>query len=171
MLTISTQSDIIVIHIPNKEIIMIITFCGHSNFVKTAEHEKRLINFFEEKIGENPAEMYLGGYGGFDDFAYSCCKKYKEKNPNISLVFITPYMTLEYQKNRLEYKKTKYDYIVYPEIEDKPLKFAITYRNRFMVEKADFIVAYVAHTYSGAYQTYKYAKGKGKEIFNLAEFK
>ena len=62
----------------------------------------------------------------------------------------------------------KYDSIIYPEIENKPRKFAIFYRNRYMVEKADYVVAYVEHSWGGAYQAYKYAKGKGKSVYNLA---
>ena len=56
---------------------------------------------------------------------------------------ITPYMTVEYQRNPLAYQKDKYDAIIYPEIEGKPQKFAISYRNKWMVDKADCVVAYV----------------------------
>ena len=107
---------------------MIITFCGHSQFTRTEEYEQKILAFLEEKVGDNPADFYLGGYGSFDSFAYDCCKKYKAIHPGVSLIFITPYMTVEYQQNHLEYQKTRYDEIIYPEIEDKPPRFAITYR-------------------------------------------
>ena len=45
---------------------MIITFCGHDQFRKTAEHEQKLLAFLEKTVGDQPAEMYLGGYGEFD---------------------------------------------------------------------------------------------------------
>lgn len=149
---------------------MIVTFCGHSQFSKSKECEQKLLAFLENKVGNCSAEMYLGGYGGFDNFAYDCCKQYKRTHTGVSLVFVTPYLTVEYQKNYLEFQKSRYDYIIYPEIENKPKRFAITYRNRYMVEKADLVIAYVSHKYGGAYDTYKYAKRKGKEIFNLANF-
>jgi len=149
---------------------MIVTFCGHAKFSKTGEYEQKILAFLEKKVGDQPADMYLGGYGSFDSFAYDCCKKYKEIHPNISLVFVTPYLTIDYQKNHLDYQKTRYDSIIYPEIEDKPKRYAITYRNKYMVEKADYVVAYVSHNWGGAYTTYKHAKRKGKEIFNLAKF-
>ena len=149
---------------------MIVTFCGHAHFTKTREYEHRILTFLEEKIGDQPAYMYLGGYGNFDSFAYECCKKYKESHPNVSLVFVTPYLTIDYQKNHLEHRKIKYDLILYPEIEDKPKRYAITYRNKFMMEKADYVIAYVSHDWGGAYNAYKHAKRKGKEIFNLADF-
>ncbi len=147
---------------------MIITFCGHSDFVKTKEYEQKLLDILEERAGNNSTEMYLGGYGNFDSFAYECCKKYKETHPNTALVFVTPYMTLEYQKNHLEYQKTLYDNIIYPNIEDKPMRFAISYRNKYIIEKADIVISCITHQYGGAYTTYKYAKKLCKEIFNIA---
>ncbi len=149
---------------------MIVTFCGHAHFFKSEEYEQQIFAFLEEKVGDQPADMYLGGYGSFDSFAYDCCKKYKETHPNVSLIFVTPYLTVEYQKNHLNYQQARYDSILYPEIEDKPPRFAISYRNKYMVEKADYVVAYVSHDCGGAYTTYKHAKRKGKEIFNLADF-
>jgi uncharacterized phage-like protein YoqJ len=113
--------------------------------------------------------MYLGGYGGFDDFAYDCCKKYKQTHPGISLVFVTPYLTEAYQKDHLQNQEKRFDYILYPEIENRLPKYAIVYRNKYMVEKADVVIAYVLHDFGGAYATYTYAKRKGKEIFNLAQ--
>ena len=149
---------------------MIIAFCGHAQFCGSYKYEQRILDFLEEHVGERAADMYLGGYGGFDAFAYECCKKYKETHPNTSLVFVTPYLTFDYQRNHLKDQTMRYDSIIYPEIEDKPKRYAITYRNKYMVENADFVVAYVSHNWGGAYATYKHAKRKGKYIFNLAVF-
>ena len=146
---------------------MIVTFCGHARFVKSEEYEKKILSFLEETVADQAADMYLGGYGEFDNFAYDCCKKYKRSHPQISLVFVAPYLTVEYQKNHLVYYKNMYDSILYSEIEDKPIKFAILYRNRYMVERADHVVAYIDHCWGGAYKTYQYAKKIGKSILNL----
>ncbi len=150
---------------------MVVTFCGHAYFQRTEEVEKRMFSFFEEKIGGRSADMYLGGYGDFDCFAYDCCRKYKRINPQISLVFVAPYLTLDYQKNHLSYQEKRYDFTLYPPIEDKPKRYAIIHRNRYMIEKADFVVAYVSHDWGGAYAAYEYGKRKGKELYNLADFK
>ena len=150
---------------------MIVTFCGHREFFKKAEYEQKVLAFLQERVGEQCADMYLGGYGGFDSFAYDCCKKYQATHPQTSLVFVTPYLTLEYQRNRLQYEEKLYDTIVYLDIENKPKRYAIVYRNKYMVEKADLVIAYVSHNWGGAYATYQHAKRKGKEIFNLTDFK
>lgn len=147
---------------------MIVTFCGHSQFRRTEELDRELLTILEEKIGDVPADLYLGGYGDFDRFAYDCCRKYKETHPNVSLVYVTPYLTAKYQRNHLEYEKTRYDAILYPDIEKIPPRLAIVYRNRYMVEMADLVVAYVSHSSGGAYATYQHAQKKGKVIYNLA---
>ena len=147
---------------------MILSFCGHASFSATEALEKCLLKFLDGVIGQEPAFFYLGGYGAFDEFAYATCKKYKETHPNVRLVYITPYITEEYQKKVLALETKRYDEIIYPEIENKPLRFAISYRNQWMMEKADIVIAFVAHDWGGAYKSYQYAKRKGKRIFNLA---
>ena len=67
----------------------------------------------------------------------------------------------------MEYCNRIYDETVYPEIEKKPLRFAIVYRNRWMVEMADYVVAYINRDWGGAYKTYEHAKRKKKPIFNI----
>ena len=148
---------------------MIVTFCGHARFSAKEGLEEKILEILKKTVGDNKAELYLGGCGKFDSLAYSCGVKYKKEHPKISLVFVTPYLSVAYQQNRLKNEAERYDYILQPEIEDKPQKFAIVYRNRYMVEKADLVVAYVEHSWGGAYQMYMYAKRKGKEIYNLAD--
>ena len=146
---------------------MIVTFFGHAQFLVKKEYESAVLSILEEKIGDKSADIYLGGYGEFDNFAYYCCKKYKTTHPNISLLFVTPYITTSYQENHLEYEKNRYDAILYPPIENKPPRFAIVYRNQWMIDQADLIFFGITKKSGGAYKTYQYAKSKKKEILNL----
>ncbi len=148
---------------------MVITFCGHSEFRRSVEYEEKILTFLEAVVGDRPTDMYLGGYGEFDEFARDCCAKYKQTHQNVSLVLVTPYIHTNYKSGRLSGQKDRYDSTLYPGLEDKPLRFAITYRNRYMVEQADYVVAFITHTWGGAYTTYKYAKSKGKKILNIAK--
>ena len=77
---------------------MIITFCGHSQYTESGEDEQKILSFLTEKIGDRPAALYLGGYGAFDAFALKCGKKYREAHPDTKLIFVTPYITENYQK-------------------------------------------------------------------------
>ena len=148
---------------------MVVTFFGHSQFPKTSEYEKKILEHLEKELGDSPVDFYLGDYGDFDALAYECCKKYKEKHESASLIFITPYITEEYQKNHLKYKKARFDEIIYPEIEDKPKRYALTYRNRWMVDKADLVIMGILHRYGGAYDTYRYARRRKKRILSATE--
>ena len=148
---------------------MIITFCGHASYTPRVGDEERLLSLLDEIVGDSSAELYLGGYGAFDAFARRCGGKYQDTHPATRLVFVTPYMTEEYQKSHLEPIKHIYDAIVYPPIENVPLRFAISHRNKWMAEQADVVVAYITHEFGGAYGTYKHAKRKRKTIFNLAD--
>ena len=59
---------------------MIITFCGHSSFVETEEYKNKTLKILISITKDTPVEFYLGGYGGFDEFAYFCCNEYKKIN-------------------------------------------------------------------------------------------
>ena len=142
---------------------MIVTFFGHAQFQGTQTHKQALLSILEEQIGDAPCEMYLGGYGGFDRFAYECCKEYQKKHKNVSLILV-----LAYLREKKQSAAEGYDRTLYPTIEDKPLRFAISYRNRYMAEKADLVIAFVQHNFGGAYQGCKHARRKGKKVFNLA---
>ncbi|MBQ9803148.1 MAG: hypothetical protein IJW51_08805 [Clostridia bacterium] len=148
---------------------MIITFCGHSQYEESAEDEEKILSLLTELVGDRHAELYLGGYGSFDAFARKCGKKFQKTHPNTKLVFIPPYITIDYQKNHLNAEKDLYDEILYPSLEDKPLKFAILYRNKWMAERADCVIAYITHDWGGAYQTYKHAKRQNKPLYNISD--
>ena len=60
---------------------MIITFCGHADFQKTETYERELLAILDAIIGDGSAELYLGGYGLFDAFAFECGKKIQKKPP------------------------------------------------------------------------------------------
>lgn len=57
-----------------------------------------------------------------------------------------------------------FDDTLYPEIEKVPPKFAIIKRNEWMIDKSDFLIAYVEHNWGGAYRTLEYAKRKKKNV-------
>lgn len=146
---------------------MIVTFCGHADYNPSAHHEKTILDLLEEKIGDRHAELYLGGYGSFDRFALLCGKRFQASHPNVKLIFISPYMPNDLEKNHLKQIVAAYDEIVYPPLERVPRRVAILRRNLWMVEHADLVVAYVIRSFGGAYQTLQHAQKCNKEIFEL----
>ena len=152
---------------------MIISFFGHSSFPCGKEWEDRLLSTIEAEVGDksegrdSQTDFLLGNYGNFDALAYRVCKKYKSNHPRSRLIFVTPYISEGYGK--LAVSSHDYDLTIYPEIEDKPKRFAITYRNRYMAEAADLVICYINRTSGGAYQAVNYARKLGRRIINLAK--
>lgn len=147
---------------------MIITFCGHSNYSFDDIVKEKLRGLLLQEIRKNPAcKFYLGGYGDFDSLCLNILKEIKADFPAIELLFITPYLNDNYSK--LETAKLYYDGIIYPPLENVPRQFCISKRNEWMVNEADFLIAFVKYSWSGAAKTLEYAKRKKVGFFNLAE--
>ena len=145
---------------------MIISFCGHSNFIQS-DNDKDVVIDIIKKIAKNkPVDFYLGGYGNFDTFALSCAIKYKETHKNTKICFITPYIGkwLDKRKNVI---KENFDVVIYPELEQIPQKFAILKRNEWIAKNSDYIFAYVSTHFGGAYRMLLYAHKHKKTYFNL----
>ena len=73
-------------------------------------------------------------------------------------------------------RKYEFDFLdeytdtMYPEsLENIHPKYAIAWRNNWMVDKADVIICYVKHRIGAAYQFVEKARRKGKKIINLAD--
>lgn len=143
---------------------MIITFCGHSDFISNYEYEKRVLDILEKEMVNGCGEIYLGEYGAFDLFAYECSKRFKQTHEKILLTFVTPYL-FNISKEKLD----RFDNVIYPELENVPKRYAILKRNEYMIEKADVVIAYVNRSFGGANKSYQLAKRKNKKIYNLAK--
>ena len=146
---------------------MVIVFCGHSDYVQNTQDEEKILNILEVELGDASCEIFLGGYGNFDAFALRCAKKFKQNHPNTKLRLITPY--LENQKIFCE--KEAFDSIIYPSLERVPPRYAISHRNKWMIEQANIVISYVSRQYGGAYTMYLDAKRKTKKTYNLGTLK
>ena len=149
------------------ELLMIITFCGHSDFLFSDDVKQQLKNILLNEIRKNPTcKFYLGGYGDFDSLCLRSLRELKKEFQDIELIFITPYIDKNYSK--LDFAKYHYDDVIFPPLESVPRKFAILKRNEWMVDEADLVIAYVMYSWGGAAKTLEYAKRKKKTIINLA---
>lgn len=141
---------------------MIVTFCSHREIEQTTEVEEWLQTVIHGLIEQGATTFYLGGYGAFDGLAASVLRKEKKNHPWIELILV-----LAYLNGRQD--AVGYDGSVYPELEKIPRRFAILHRNRWMVQSADVVVAYVLHDWGGAATTLRYAKQKRKRIISYSE--
>jgi len=141
---------------------MIVTLCGHAQISQVEEVEKWLYAVSESLIEQGAVTFYLGGYGAFDGLAASVLREQKKRYPQIELVLV-----LAYLNDRRD--TSGYDRTVYPPLETVPRRFAISHRNRWMVEVSDVVVAYVLHDWGGAATTLRCAKQKAKQIISYCD--
>lgn len=143
---------------------MICCFFGHKD-TPSSIYEK-LEEAVERTIMENGATSFLvGNQGQFDGMALKALRHLKKKYPHISYNVVLAYMPPEKEEwNHYEFGET-----MLPEgIENIHPRYAISWRNKWMVNEADIIIAYITHSWGGAAQYVEKARKKGKEIVNLA---
>ena len=139
---------------------MNVTFCGHAQITEREALQNWLQTVTQSLIEQGATTFYLGGYGAFDSLAAAVLREQKKRYPQIELVLV-----LAYLNDRRD--TSGYDRTVYPPLETVPRRFAISHRNRWMVEVSDVVVAYVLHDWGGAATTLRYAKQKKKKILYL----
>ncbi len=146
---------------------MIVTFCGHRDFVENADIEKRLAALIEKYARENDRLIcYNGGYGNFDYFAAKCVQRLQERYSNICNCLVLPYIDQPFL-DRIAVFKNLFDETIYPPLENVPRKYAIIRRNELMVDSADIVIAYVKYSWGGAARTLEYAKRKKKTVIQI----
>ncbi len=156
-----------IIFVENHEygkIYMIITFIGHGKIDITADLQEKIKNTITENIF--PATtFYCGGYGNFDNACAKIVHQLKAIYPHIQSYYVTPYIDAP----QLEVAKTVgwYDGIIYPPLENIPLRLAIVKRNEYMIDKADLIISFVTHSWGGAATALAYATKKKKRVISL----
>lgn len=141
---------------------MIVTFCGHRQVENEDQVRQWLENAVDGLIREGADVFYLGGYGGFDRMALTVVNKAKEAHPGVRAILVLPYLDRSIDLDA-------YDGSVYPPLEKVPRRYAISRRNRWMVDQADVVVAYVIHEWGGAATTLRYAEAKKKTIIRFPE--
>ena len=141
---------------------MTVTFFGHKDTPKEIEPTLRatLIDLIENK---NVTVFYVGNNGNFDTMVRRQLEDLSHTYPitySVVLAYL-PTMKSEYD----DYTNT-----ILPEgIETAPKRFAISYRNKWMVEQADIVVTYVTHSFGGAAQFKELAERQGKTVIELSE--
>lgn len=149
------------------------TFAGHREILLEGIEEKLRATIEEVLKKDTEICFYIGGMGEFDRMCEHMVRKCKSEHPDkrIFLVLVEPYMKQSINTNGFLLMK-QYDEIIIPtEWAGCHYKQAITYRNRWMVDHSQYLIACVYRKNGGAYTTLKYAIKKGIQIENLYECK
>lgn len=112
-------------------------------------------------------QFYVGNSGNFDSIVYNTLRKLKQQYPHICYSVVLAYMPKK--TDGFNSDKT-YENTIYPDgLESVPKRFAISVRNKWMIERADMVICYKTHNGGGAAQFISMAEKKGKTIVNLAD--
>lgn len=137
---------------------MVCTFFGHANAPKEIEPiiKSTLIDLIENK---DVTTFYVGNHGNFDNMVVKVLQELSETY-SIKYYVVLAYMP---KKNAIYDNQT----LLPEEIELVHPKYAISWRNKWMIDKSDYVVAYIRRNLGGAYKFYKLANKKRKIVINI----
>lgn len=110
---------------------------------------------------ENISVFYVGTHGAFDRMAYRALKQAKTQHPHICVNVVLAYMPSAKDERYGE------DSLLPEGMETVPKRFAIHYRNQWMLRRASYVVSYVTRNYGGAAKYVQKAKTQGKTVISL----
>lgn len=137
---------------------MVCTFFGHRDS-PTDIYQKLKNEIIKLIEGDGVDTFYVGNHGNFDNTVIGVLKEIKKEFDYINYYVVLAYMPTH---------KCEYPTILPDGIENIAKKGAIEYRNKWMVDKADFAITYIERNFGGAAKFATLASKKCKKVINLA---
>lgn len=109
--------------------------------------------------------FYVGDKGNFDTMV---CSILKELSRCYEIRYTVVLSSLP--QRRMDADEDGYLHTLFPDsIEKVPPRFRISWRNRWMLHRSDYVITYVKYTWGGAAQFAELAKKQKKTVINLTE--
>ena len=106
--------------------------------------------------------FYVGNQGRFDAIVRGALRELKKEYPQINYAVVLAYMP-EKQTEYDDYSDT-----MLPEgIESVHPRYAISWRNNWMLQRSDYVVTYITHSWGGAAQFAEKANRQKKTVINI----
>ena len=140
------------------------TLFGHRDFNYSPYREK-IQAIITDLIENHGVGEFLSGFrGNFDSLCAEVIFGLKSRYPSIKNI-----MVLSYHSSQNFVLPKYFDESLYLLERRVPPQYAISYTNREMVLRADFIISGVRYSYGGAYAARKFAEQKKKIILDIFE--
>ena len=146
--------------------------CGHRTPPGLkAQIREQAVNLIEN---EDVDTFLVGEKGGYEIDAYDVVLALQKEYPNIRIIFVISNITDlhemggVYDKNCVQERRGFDDFIYPPKCELGYKRLCIVYRNRYIIENTNFIIAYNKRE-GKAYEFCHSAKAKGVKVIELAE--
>lgn len=139
------------------------TFFGHRECPDSIKTQLKEV-LIKLIVNHNVEMFYVGNQGRFDAIVRGVLRELKIEYPRINYAVVLAYMPG---------KQTEYDdYIdtMLPEgIESVHPRYAISWRNNWMLQQSDYVVTYITHPWGGAAQFAEKANRQKKTVINLKQ--
>ena len=124
------------------------TFFGHCDCPSSIKSKLRKVLI--DLIESHAVDMfYVGQQGAFDSMVRSVLKELVSLYPHINYAVVLERMP----PKRDEFDTRDYSDTLLPEgIEKVHPRFAISWRNKWMIKQSDYVVTYITHSWGGAAQ-------------------
>lgn len=136
------------------------TFFGHRDCPETVKPYLREV-LVDLIVNKRVDAFYVGNQGRFDRIVRSVLRELEQEYPEIHYAVVLAYMPG---------KRNAYDDdsdTMLPEgIETVHPSYAISWRNHWMLKRADYVVTYITHPWGGAAKYAEKAKRAGKTVLN-----
>ena len=139
------------------------TFFGHRDCPGSVR--PRLRETLVDLIENHAVDMfYVGRQGAFDAMVRSVLKELILEYPHIRYAVVLEHIP----GKRNDSDPRDYSDTMLPEgIENVPPRFAIPWRNKWMIKQSDYVVTYITHSWGGAAQFAELAERQKKTVINL----
>ncbi len=139
------------------------TFFGHSDCPETIRPNLQAV-LIDLIVNQNVEMFYVGNQGRFDAIVRNVLRDLKTDYPSINYAVVLAYMPGK-QSEYDDYSDT-----MLPEgIETVHPRYAISWRNNWMLKKSDYVVTYITRAWGGAVRYANQATTQKKLIVSLAE--
>ena len=108
--------------------------------------------------------FYVGNKGAFDRLVRSVLRELVQVYPQINYAVVLERMP---GKQNEDFPEDFSDTMLPEGIEAIPPRFAIVWRNKWMLRQSDYVVTYVTHSWGGAAQFASLAERQKKTIIHL----
>lgn len=143
-----------------------VSLFGHRKIENLFRLEEALVPVIKDlMLTKEYVTFLIGRNGEFDEFAASVIKRLQKeaRKDNNDMTLVLPYVVAD-----LEYYEKYYDNVLIPEIMHGVYpKFAITLKNRWMIDRSDLVVVYSEQKKGGAYTALTYAEKQNKRIIRV----
>lgn len=140
------------------------TFFGHHDCPSSIKPKLRevLIDLIENHGVDT---FYVGQQGAYDGIVRSVLKELVSKYPHIHYAVVLERVP----PKRYEFDPRNFSDTLLPEgIETVHPRFAISWRNKWMLRQSAYVVTYITHSWGGAAQFAGLAKKQNKTVIHLA---